>query len=161
MKGIFSMAAIVLLGCSFLFAQADDAVQEAPAVEESEESEVTFNYHVISQGDHFLHLNHSLSIPARRAQLNVGGGVSIGYTYMLTDNISLGGEASFSYNSTIGKNVLYFIPLVFKAGYHFAIDDLELGATLALGGAFENYLDRSYFGFVFKPEIQVFYKFFS
>ena len=161
MKRFFSMAALFLLGCSLLFAQADDAGQNVIGEGESEESEVTFDYHLLKQGDSFINLSLSLSVPVSPAQLNVGGGVSIGFKYMLTDNISLGGEASFLYNSTIGKNVLYFIPLLLNAGFHPVFGNLELSAVVSLGGAFENYLDRSYFGLVVKPEVGVFYKFFS
>ena len=160
MKRILSIAALLFLGCSLLFAQADDA-GEIPTDEGSEESEVTFDYRLLKAKDNFVQLNLGLSIPARPEQLEVGGEVSIGYTYMLTDHISLGGEACFSYNSTIGKNVLYFIPLLFTGGYHFAIGDFELIGSVSLGGAFENYLDRSYFGLVAKPEIGVYYKFFT
>ena len=159
MKRIFSVAALFLLSCSLLFAQTD--VQETPSTEESEESEVTFKYQVIKKGDNFIQLNLALSIPARPQQLSVGGEVAIGYTYMMTDHISLGGEACFSYNSTIGKNVLYFIPLLVTGGYHMTFGDLEVVGSISLGGAFENYLDRSYFGLAIKPEVSVFYKFFS
>ena len=161
MKRFFLIAALLFLGCSILFAQTDGDGFDSPASGDSESSEVTFNYHVLKKDDNLIRLNLSLSFPVRPKTLNIGGEVSIGFSHMITDFISLGGEACFSYNSTIGKNVLYFIPLLFSAGFHPTFGNLELSVMLFLGGAFENYLDRSYFGLAIKPEVGVYYKFFS
>ncbi len=163
MKRILSIAALLLLTCTLLFAQDNTITQDnSITTDESEESEVTFDYRVLRQGDGYLNLNLALSLPILPSpQLKVGGAVAISYTYMLFDKLSFGGEACFSYNSTIGNNVLYFIPLLATVGYHPTFGNFEVSASLSLGGAFENYLDRSYFGLVVKPEVGVYYKFFS
>ena len=159
MKRILSIAALLLLACTFLFAQEESTTQDNPL--NTEESEVTFEFHALKQGDSYLNLNLALSLPLRPVpQLKIGGEVAINFTYMLTDSISLGGEACFSYNSTIGNNVLYFIPLLATVGYHPTFGNFEFSASLSLGGAFENYLDRSYFGLAVKPEVGVYYRFF-
>lgn len=162
MKRILTTAALLFLCCSFLCAQTENTEQESPSnIEESEESEVTFDFHVLKKDDGYINLNIALSIPARPSQLKIGGDVSIGYSYMITDIFSVGGEASFCYNSTIGNNVLYFIPILAQAGYHPTFGSFEIDLSLGVGFAFENYLDRSYFGFAFKPSAGVYYKFFS
>ena len=162
MKRLLTIAAFLLLCCSLLCAQTNEAEQEIPAsTEESEESEVSFNFHVLKKDDNYINLNIALSIPARPTQLNIGGGVAIGYKHMISDLISVGGEASFSYNSTIGNNILYFIPLLAQVGIHPTFKNFEFAFTLGLGGAIENYLDRSYFGLAVKPEVEVFYKMFT
>ncbi len=162
MKRTLSIAALLLLACTLLFAQEGTiTTDESITTEESEEPEVTFDYHVLQQGDGYINLNLALSLPIRPIpNLKIGGGVAIGYTYMMLDTLSVGGEACFSYNATIGNNVLYFIPILATDGYHPTFGNVELSASLSLGGAFENYLDRSYFGLAIKPEIGAYYKFF-
>ncbi|MCR4714931.1 MAG: hypothetical protein K5751_11220 [Treponemataceae bacterium] len=163
MKRILSITVLLLLACTFIFAQEETLPQDnSVAIDESNESEVTFDFHVLKKGDTLLNLNLALSLPIRPTpQLKIGGELSIGFAYMLTDMISVGSEASFSYNSTIGNNILYFIPILATVGFHPTIGNFEISAKLSLGGAFENYLDRSYFGLTIKPEVGVYYKFFA
>ncbi|MCR4941126.1 MAG: hypothetical protein K5930_13655 [Treponemataceae bacterium] len=162
MKRILTIAAFLFLCCSLLCAQTEESDQENPAsIEESEESEVSYDFHVLKEGNSLINVNIALSIPIRPEQLKLGGILSIGYSYMITDLISAGGELSFSYNSTIGNNVLYFIPFLGSVGFHPTFGNFELSLSLLLGGVLENYLDRSYFGLAVKPEVGLYYKLFS
>ena len=136
MKRTLSIAALLLLACTLLFAQEGTiTTDESITTEESEESEVTFDYHVLQQGDGYINLNLALSLPIRPIpNLKIGGGVAIGYTYMMLDTLSVGGEACFSYNATIGNNVLYFIPILATVGYHPTFGNVELSCLRTATG---------------------------
>jgi hypothetical protein len=70
----------------------------------------------------------------------------------------LGGDLSFGYNVTIGSNVFTFVPILFKASYQPVFKKFEFPLSLGVGVSFENYLTRTYFGPVFKPEIGAYWR---
>jgi hypothetical protein len=91
-------------------------------------------------------------------QLKVGGSGTLGYMRFLNSNFAIGGDASFAYMTTLGKNIFTCIPLMIKAMYQFTFHKFEFPITLGIGGAFENYIEDSYFGIIIKPELGIFYR---
>ena len=147
-----------------------EATEEQPE-QETEENESIFSddlyledehfvYKMNQKGDQFIKIGLMVDIPLHPAtrQLKVGGSGTLGYMRFLNSNFALGGDASFAYMTTLGKNIFTCIPLMVKAMYQFTFHKFEFPITLGIGGAFENYLGDSYFGLIIKPELGAFYR---
>ena len=147
-----------------------EATEEQPE-QETEENESIFSddlyledehfvYKMNQKGDQFIKIGLMVDIPLHPAtrQLKVGGSGTLGYMRFLNSNFALGGDASFAYMTTLGKNIFTCIPLMVKAMYQFTFQKFEFPITLGIGGAFENYLGDSYFGLIIKPELGAFYR---
>ena len=147
-----------------------EATEEQPE-QETEENESIFSddlyledehfvYKMKQKGDQFIKIGLMVDIPLHPAtrQLKVGGSGTLGYMRFLNSNFALGGDASFAYMTTLGKNIFTCIPLMVKAMYQFTFHKFEFPITLGIGGAFENYLGDSYFGLIIKPELGAFYR---
>ena len=124
----------------------------------AQEIDSDYVFRASQAGDQYAKMNLSLNIPNLPEQLKIGGSGSLAYQYFLTDNFNLGGEVGFNYTTTIGDHVFYYIPIFLKAGYQFNVGKFEIPFALGIGGAIQNYIDRSYFGFAVKPEIGIFYR---
>ena len=175
MKRISILLFLVLLGAGMCFAQEAEAA--IPDTENSTipEEEITvpedsdgdsyiedeeFIYKMNQKGDQFIKIGLMVDIPLHPAtrQLKVGGSGTLGYMRFLNSNFALGGDASFAYMTTLGKNIFTCIPLMVKAMYQFSFHKFEFPITLGIGGAFENYIDETYFGLIIKPEVGTFYR---
>lgn len=120
-----------------------------------------FVYKMNQKGDQFINISLRLNVPLKPAptQLYVGGAGTIGYTRFINSVFALGGDISFAYSTTVGKNVFTYVPILFKVMYQPTVHQFEFPLTLGLGFAFENYNTDTYFGFVAKPEVGAFYRF--
>ncbi len=130
--------------------------------QEAEEPEVEKEivYEMNQSGDQYIALKLNLDIPYRPFKnLKLGGSGSLGYHHFLTNELTLGGNVSFAYTTTIGENVFYFVPIMFTTTYQFEIGKWEIPVLLEIGGAFQNYLDRMYFGLAIRPEVAGYYRF--
>ena len=180
MKSLYIILFLVLLGAGMCFAQEAEAA--IPDTENSTipEEEITvpedsypedsdgdsyiedeeFIYKMNQKGDQFIKIGLMVDIPLHPAtrQLKVGGSGTLGYMRFLNSNFALGGDASFAYMTTLGKNIFTCIPLMVKAMYQFSFHKFEFPITLGIGGAFENYIDETYFGLIIKPEVGTFYR---
>lgn len=180
MKRLSILLFLVLLGTGMCFAQEAEAA--IPDTENSTipEEEITvpedsypedsdgdsyiedeeFIYKMNQKGDQFIKIGLMVDIPLHPAtrQLKVGGSGTLGYMRFLNSNFALGGDASFAYMTTLGKNIFTCIPLMVKAMYQFSFHKFEFPITLGIGGAFENYIDETYFGLIIKPEVGTFYR---
>ena len=119
----------------------------------AQEIDSDYVFRASKAGDQYAKVNLSLNIPNKPAQLNFGGAGTLGYHYYVTDGLTLGGDIGFNYLTTVGENVFYFIPFLFKVGYQFNTKKIEVPLYLGFGGAVQNYIDRSYFGLAIKPEV--------
>jgi hypothetical protein len=136
--------------------------QEAPGGElpPSIESESDFVYRANQRGDQYIKINLMVDLPIKPdiEHLMVGGTGTIGYMRFLDSFFALGADLSFGYNVTIGSNVFTFVPIMFKAKYQPVYKKFEFPLSLGVGAAFENYLNRTYFGLVVKPEVAAYYR---
>jgi hypothetical protein len=90
----------------------------------------------------------------------VGGSIGpLIFTYFLTSNIFVGGEASFMFVDTLRKNTLYMIPIGARAGWQFVFGRFEFPLYGSLGFAIHRYLDFGYFGLFGKLGAGAFYRF--
>ena len=134
---------------------------DTEASQEPSDFQEDFVYKMNQKGDQFINISLRLNVPLKPAptQLYVGGAGTIGYTRFINSVFALGGDISFAYSTTVGKNVFTYVPLLFKVMYQPTIHQFEFPLTLGLGFAFENYNTDTYFGFVAKPEVGAFYRF--
>ena len=184
MKRLSILLFLVLLGTGMCFAQEAEAaipdtensaipeeeitvpedVSQDTSQDESQDSYIEdeeFIYKMNQKGDQFIKVGLMVNIPLHPAatQLKVGGAGTLGYMRFLNSNLALGGDASFSYMTTVGKNVFTCIPLMAKVMYQFTAHKFEFPVTLGIGGAFQNYIGESYFGLIIKPEVGAFFRY--
>lgn len=134
---------------------------DTEASQEPSDFQEDFVYKMNQKGDQFINISLRLNVPLKPAptQLYVGGAGTIGYTRFINSVFALGGDISFAYSTTVGKNVFTYVPILFKVMYQPTVHQFEFPLTLGLGFAFENYNTKTYFGFVAKPEVGAFYRF--
>ncbi len=124
----------------------------------SAQSDVTIRHN--QKGDQAARIGLSLSIPFRptMAKMGLGGSASLGYDFYLSRNLMIGGEASFVYNTTIGNNVFYYVPLLFNTTWQFDAGKFEFPVTLGIGGALQNYTNSMLFGLDIRPQAGAYYR---
>ncbi len=133
--------------------------QDAEAPEGRQRPQSAFGYKMNRRGDQFIKISLSLDIPLGMKGLNLGGSGTIGYSYFLFDNFSVGGEANFSYMTTIGSNVFYYVPLIARATYQFTAGRFEIPLSVGVGITFQSYLNRNYYGLIIKPEVGGYFRY--
>lgn len=153
---------VTTLLCCFLlgavFAQDLDSNQENPVDESPTEIDGDYVYSSNQEGDLMFKINVSGSLPIDPSQLNFGLDLSLGISRFFSSKFILGVDATFSYNGTIADNFFYSIPVMARATYQFSFGSFELPISLGIGGAFEMYAERFYFGLAVEPEIGVYYR---
>jgi hypothetical protein len=136
--------------------ETEPAVPAQPGIETDEK----YIYRANQRGDQFLRVSLMVSLPAKPSitQLFAGGKGTLGYMHFLNSFIAIGGDISFGYHATIGKNVFTYVPMMVRFMYQPEFRKFEFPLTIGLGGVFETYSDRTYFGMVVNPEIGAFYR---
>ncbi|MGI5172953.1 hypothetical protein H0R92_05045 [Treponema sp. OMZ 840] len=161
MKRLLTIS-LMLLFILPVFSQTGEIPETIPGGETAGGSENQSDtvYKTNQAGDQFIILKLNLGIPYRPFKnLKLGGSGTLGYQRFITDGLILGGDISFAYSQTVGKNVFYFVPILFRAGWQFSTAKFEIPLSLGIGGAFENYMDRSYFGFALHPNAAFFFRY--
>ncbi len=157
----FFMIMLFCFGC-LAFAQTESEAEQNPEVEIIEEPiEVVEDPITVNQfGDNSIQIGGMAIIPFKPeiSQLFVGGSGALSYNFHFSKWFSLGGTLGFCSSATIGGNVFYYLPFMLRPTAHFYIWRFEIPVSVGLGGAFQAYADRSYFGFVVKPELGFFYR---
>ena len=132
MKRLFVLCAALLFcffaaGMSSAFAQTDPSgnpdtnVEESSSENKTEEDSADIQSDVVYKmnqpGDQFIILKLNVDIPyVPFGKLLVGGSGTLGYQRFIVSGLTLGGDVSFGYSQTLGKNVFYFVPVLFRAG---------------------------------------------
>jgi hypothetical protein len=92
-------------------------------------------------------------------KIKIGGTGSLSYNYFLSPHLFVGGEVGGMFAGTLGKNMVFVIPMGVRVGYQFVLGRFEIPLALMVGGAPQKYLDEGYFGFFMKPSASVFFRF--
>ncbi|GHV13655.1 hypothetical protein FACS189491_08890 [Spirochaetia bacterium] len=92
-------------------------------------------------------------------QINVGGAGSLSYNYFLGSHVFVGGELQGMFASTIGKHMLFIVPITARVGYQFVFKRFEFPFALGLGIAPQKLLDFGYLGFFLKPTASAYFRF--
>ncbi|NLM00040.1 MAG: hypothetical protein GX220_01105 [Treponema sp.] len=155
MKKKLTLILLCFFVLGFVFAQTENEVQP------EEDDEYEYVYKANQGGDSYIRMSLAVDIPLKPEipKMKVGGSGTLGFAQYLNSWFALGGDFSFAYSETIGSNVYYFVPIMFRATAQLTLDKFELPLTIGLGGSFQNYVDRLYFGLTIQPEVGIFYRF--
>lgn len=136
MKRLLPLILLITLCCSGLYAQnADTITTDTP------EPLYTTN----QMGDKYIKMSVSPTFPLGffnqngEVSMYIGGLFGLGFHIFLTDNFSVGGDAGFGFNITIGSNVFNYIPIIATATYQFQYKRWEFPLTAGIGFAWELY----------------------
>jgi hypothetical protein len=143
-----------------LFGQEEEqAPEDVP--EDQDGTDPEYVVRVNQKGDQYILFSLMLAVPVQPTpdKLLVGGEGILGYMRFLNSRIAIGGTLDFGYHATVGGNVFYYVPISAKITYQPTWRRMEIPLSLSLGGAFETYLDRTYFGLFLKPEAGLYFRF--
>ncbi len=153
---------ILMVFCCFL------TVVSAQTIESPQQPEANFDYEPIRKGDQFIRIGLGVNFSmfnfgpeGMESETNIfpGGTGHIGYTRYISSKYALGGEINFAFNSTLGGNMLFYLPMLFRATRVFTIRQLQIPLSVGVGAAFQSYNGYNYFGLMLKPEIGAYYQF--
>jgi len=89
----------------------------------------------------------------------VGGAGSLSYTHFLTSHFFLGVEVGVNFNLTLGKNIIFIVPIGVRTGWQFILHRFEFPVSLTVGVAPERYLNNDYAGLFIKAGASGFFRF--
>jgi hypothetical protein len=89
----------------------------------------------------------------------LGGTGSLAFNYFMSPHIFWGVELGGMFMGTNGGNMLFIVPFGLRLGYQFIFHRFEFPITLMVGAAPQKYLEKGYFGFIFKPGAAAFWRF--
>lgn len=127
-----------------------------------------YDYEPIRKGDQTIRITLGSGLPLFNAapdgietetNMNPGGTGNIGFTRFVTNRVFLGGEIAFAFNTTIGGNLYFYLPLTFIAGYELVFDRVHVPLSVAMGGVFQTYSTTNYFGPIIRPEIGAYWQY--
>jgi hypothetical protein len=149
------MCSLLVFFAAPVFGQEDDE-GDLPQIQANDE----YVYRANQKGDQFIRISLMVDLPVKPPidKLLVGGEGVLGYMYFLNSSLALGGYIGFAFNSTIGESMFTMVPIMFKFMYQPTFGKFEFPIMLGIGGVFENYLNRTYFGLGIKPEIAALYR---
>lgn len=151
MKKIVALLCVLMLSAGFAFAD------EAP-----DEYDDGYVYGSNGSGDQFLKIGLLSLSPLNflPGKLSTGAAAELGYYRFISSNFAVGGEASASFNITVGKNALTMIPFTMGVLYQPTFGKIEIPLTLGVGVSYQTVQNASYFpGPVINTEAGVFYRF--
>jgi hypothetical protein len=91
----------------------------------------------------------------------VGGTGSLTYAYFWDSHLFFGASLQGYFQSTLGKNMLFVVPIGFLGGYQFVWKRLEIPVSLEIGAAWQSHLDSLYFGLFVKPQATLLFNAFA
>ncbi len=150
---------LAIAGLSFLNAQ----TTETPVKPDS-----NYGYEPIRKGDQFIRMGLGIGLPLfngssdgieTKTNINLGGTGTIGYSRFINSKVALGGEIAFSFNSTLGGNLYFYLPITFKATYAFVFNRIHVPVSLSGGFAFQTYNTTNFFGPIIKPEVGAYFQY--
>ena len=160
-------------GVFSLFAQEYDDEEDYPDYDESLPFDTEWDDYPIglySRGDQAFTISLGINFPtlflnngkilANKFTPPVGGMLGpMAYNYFFSSHFFVGAEIGFSFNATVGQNMLFIIPIGLRAGWQFVLRRFEIPLILTVGMVPQRYIDNSYFGFFMKGGVSVFYRF--
>ena len=89
----------------------------------------------------------------------VGGTLALSYNYFVNSHVFIGAEVQGMFAPTLGKNMVYIVPMGLRGGYQFILGRFEIPLALMAGFAPQVYLEENYGGFFVKPSASLFWRF--
>jgi hypothetical protein len=144
--------------------EADEGVPQDDTIPLEEE----YRPFLYTRGDQTLRINLGVLFPlfftdtAGSTVANnldiVGGTGSFAYTYFLSPTFFIGGKLGGMFAGTIGKTMLFIIPITAHVGYQLILGRFEIPLSISLGIAPQTHLTSTYLGFFAQPELSVFFR---
>lgn len=175
MKRFLTLFCALFLAISFSFADdnmdgSDNNNDNTDEIQDDNKKEVSsapkFRYN--EPGDQFIKIDLMATAPLNfggsfplyhNGKMSLGGAGSLGYGRFITSWFAVGLNVKFGYNPTIGENIFTYIPFMLDFTFQPTLGRFEFPITLAVGGAIENYLSKTYFpGLVLEPQLGVYYR---
>ena len=174
MKRTFKFALAMLFSASLAFnfmpllhAQEDieDDTQEIQEEHENND-EIEYIYTENRKGDQNIRASMGPVLPLNfgnaftsDGKLKLGGMGMLGYHYFIAKDLAVGIDIGFGFNTTIGSNVLHYVPVIGSIMWQPVIGRFEIPLTLGVGFAWETYAGYTYWpGLVLKPSVGVHYR---
>ena len=101
----------------------------------------------------------SPSLSFSSTNLSIGGIGALEWNTYINNRITLGGELSGMFAFSPNARILYMIPLVFKAAYHFRKYPFEFPISCGAGVSFNTIGDSFHADFILKPGASVLWNF--
>ncbi|OQA64285.1 MAG: hypothetical protein BWY39_00336 [Spirochaetes bacterium ADurb.Bin269] len=140
----------------------------AQTTEVPEQPATSYEYEPIRKGDQLIAISLGIGIPLfnlgpdgieTKTNIFTGGLGTIGFSQFINTRIALGGEITFAFNSTLGENLYFYIPMMFTASWETVFDRIRVPVSLGAGFAFQTYNSVTYFGPVVRPRIGAYYQY--
>lgn len=156
---------------TFIFSSAVLGAQEENPGENENDPSIDSDWSVFDtpsyeRGDQMVGLGLGMIFPVVftgnngtiKNKTNLGGTIFLSYDYFFHANMAAGIEVNFSFNSTLGENMLYMVPMGLRFTYQLVFHPIEIPITLAVGMAPQAYLDENYLGLYLKPSLGAFWR---
>jgi opacity protein-like surface antigen len=144
------------------------AASAADANPEIKQPAAESEYEAIRAGDQMVNIDVGPSLALcsfaptgviTQTNLMLGLDVNIGYSRFLTSRFALGGEINFKFHPTLGENVFFCVPVLFKASYSFVAGKFQIPLTIGIGPSLQTWDSNLYFGPLLKTELGLYYQF--
>ena len=141
---------------------------DTPETKPGSKPESSFQYEPIREGDQFIKVTLGPTFPLfilgpggmnTDTNMDIGASGALTYARFINSHVSLGGELAFAFNSTLAKNLFFYLPIVFTGSYEFVFNRIHVPLTLAGGFAFQTYNSASYFGPILRPEVGAWFQY--
>lgn len=151
--------------CLFTVLSAQDSKQ-SDGVESSDIKVLEFK--PVRAGDKYMKIGIGLGVPlfntsnkkfAIATHQYPGPRIFLGMHFYVTDGFSLGADLSFEFYTTIGKNLLFTLPMQFTIAYTPTYKRWRFPMGLGIGGVFVSYLGSKTYGLYLNPFFSFYYQY--
>lgn len=166
MKRLF-ITAMLTLACIFSLTAQSENIPEQTGPQDKPIA--SYEYEPIRKGDQLITVHLGAVVPlfntggdigfTKKTNMNVGGLGTIGFSQFINNRIALGGEVSFAFNTTLGDNLYFYIPMMFTTSYETVFDRIRVPVSLGVGFAFQTYNSINYFGPLIRPKVGAYYQY--
>lgn len=166
MKKVLCFFLLCLFGLSVLSAETIIALNETePPVDDSIK---VLEYKPVRAGDKYVKLGIGLGIPlfntsgeqfAIKTNIYPGPRIFVGMHFYVTDGLSLGGDISFEFYTTLGKNLYFAVPFSFAIEYTLTHERWRFPMGINIGGIFMSYLGSRACGLYLNPFFSFYYQY--
>jgi hypothetical protein len=167
MKRLIITMALAIAAIAAISAQTA-ATPDTPKETNPDKPKTETSYEPIRKGDQFIHVSLGAAIPLfyigpnginTDTRMNIGGTGGLGFSRFITSKVALGGSIAFAFNTTIGENLYFYLPVTFTCTYELVFDRIHVPFSIDAGVAFQTYSSWNYFGPILKPSIAVYYQY--
>lgn len=168
MKRLF-LVLFSLCSLSFAFGQDLPSTEDdVPSQQAPTENIEAMKYKPVRAGDKYIKVGIGLGIPlfntsskkfAIKTNIYPGPKIFVGMHFYVTDGLSLGGDLSFDFYPTLGKNLYFNVPFSFAIAYTPTYKRWRFPTGINIGGVFMSYLGNKTCGLFINPFFSFYYQY--